>query len=76
VRVGRLGVVHAPKRLIISAVDGPAIGSDELLQFVPGQHQRQFGLIHHHATITRWYVLAVGAVLVGRSKNSFFTSIA
>ena len=52
VRVGRVGVIEAPKGFIIGAVDGPAIGIDELMQFVPGQHQCQFGLIHH-ATITR-----------------------
>jgi hypothetical protein len=25
-----------------------------LMQFVAGQHQPQFGLIHHHVTISRW----------------------
>ena len=52
-RVGRVGVVQAPKRFIISAVDSPAVGGDELMKFVAGQHQCQSGLIHH-ATITGW----------------------
>ena len=53
VRVGRLRVVQVAKRVIVSAVDGPAIGVDELMQFVAGQQQCQFGLIYHHVTITR-----------------------
>ncbi|OBH04843.1 hypothetical protein A5695_08415 [Mycobacterium sp. E1747] len=38
VRVGRLGVVEVAQRFIVGAVDGPAIGGDERMQFVAGQH--------------------------------------
>lgn len=39
VRVGRVGVIQLPQACIIGAVDGPAVGRDERVQLVAGQHQ-------------------------------------